>query len=149
MTTSKARPKASRPQSQRKTHKWADLQKEAERRAEGRGTKRLTAEPFVIDDVEPHIVIEPPDEKTTLIISEQIGIVSSGLDPNLSIQRILPLLRAFCGGQFPRVWAMLPTENTTEAVYVLMQALLDHFEVSLRTARDAAELPGGSEASSD
>jgi hypothetical protein len=103
----------------------------------------------VIDDVEPHIVIEPPDEKTTLIISEQIGIVSSGLDPNLSIQRILPLLRAFCGGQFPRVWAMLPTENTTEAVYVLMQALLDHFEVSLRTARDAAELPGGSEASSD
>lgn len=134
----------------RKTHKWADFQKEAERRAVAEGRRpRPAVEPFVIDDVEPPIVIKPPDEKTTLIISEQIGMLSAGLDPNMSIQRILPLLRAFCGSEFPRVWALLPTEGATEAIYVLMQAFMDHFEAALKDAMEASELPGGSEASSD
>lgn len=139
---------------QRKTHKWADFQKEADRRAEGRGdSKRPSVEPFVIDDVQPPIVIPPPDEKTTLVISEQIGLLSTDLlDPKVSIQRVLPLLRAFCGDQFPRIWALLPTEGTTEAVYVLMQALMDHFSEQMKMlahARQAADLPGGSGASSD
>jgi hypothetical protein len=137
---------------QRKTHKWADFQAEADRRAEGR-EERPSAEPFIIDDVEPPIIIEPPDEKTVLVISEQIGMLSSDLiDPQMSIQRVLPLLRAFCGDQFPRVWAMLPKKNTTESVTVVMQALMDHFTAQnqqLAHAREAAKLPGGSKASSD
>lgn len=137
---------------QRKTHKWADFQAEADRRAEGR-EERPSAEPFIIDDVEPPIVIPPPDEKTVLVISEQIGILSTDLmDPMTSSGRVLPLLRAFCGDQFPRVWAMLPKENTTNAVNIVMQALLDHFTAQnqqLAHAREAAKLPGGSKASSD
>jgi hypothetical protein len=139
---------------QRKTHKWADFQKEADRRTgEGGSQPRPSVEPFVIDDVEPPIVIPPPDEKTALIIAEQIGMLSLDMsDPKVSMQRILPLLRAFCGDQFPRVWALLPAENTTNAVYVVMQALQDHFTAQmalLQHAKQAADLPGGSEASSD
>jgi hypothetical protein len=137
---------------QRKAFKWADFQREADRRSVGT-KKRPVIEPFVIDDVQPPIIIPPPDEKTTLVISEQIGIVSTEmLDPRVGIQRVLPLLRAFCGDQFPRIWALLPEENTTEAVYVLMQALVDHFKDALAAAtaaaEQAAELPGGSKASS-
>jgi hypothetical protein len=104
--------------------------------------------------VEPPIII--PNRRTrrrSLMISEQIGMLSSDLiDPQMSIQRVLPLLRAFCGDQFPRVWAMLPKKNTTESVTVVMQALMDHFTAQnqqLAHAREAAKLPGGSKASSD
>jgi hypothetical protein len=152
MTTKPSMTKSKAAQ-QRKTHKWADFQKEADRRAEGRGaTPRPSVEPFVIDDVQPPIIIPQPDEKTSLIIGEQIGMLSNDLlNPKVSLQRILPLLRAFCGDQFPRIWAMLPEENTTENVYILMQALLDHFSEQMAVfqhAQEAADLPGGSRASS-
>jgi hypothetical protein len=148
MTASKTRPKAQQRIPERKTHKWADFQEEADRRAKGRDNKRPVVEPFVIDDVDPPIIIPPPDEKTTLLIAEQIGLLSSGLGSNVSVQRIIPLLRAFCGDQFVRVWAMLPDTNTTESINIVMQALTNHFEASLRSALEVAELPGGSEASS-
>jgi hypothetical protein len=118
----------------------------------GRGARRWAApsvEPFVIDDVQPPIIINAPDEKTALVIAEQIGMVTGDMvDPAMSIQRVLPLLRAFCGDQFPRVWAMLPKENTTESVYVMLQALQDHFSEQMAVlahAKEAAELPGGSQ----
>jgi hypothetical protein len=139
---------------QRKTHKWADFQKEADRRAGERGDgPRPPVEPFVIDDVQPPIIINAPDEKTGMVIAEQIGMVTGDLiDPATSVQRVLPLLRALCGDQFPRVWAMLPKENTTESVYVVLQALMDHFSEQMKVlahAKEAAGLPGGSQASSD
>lgn len=137
---------------QRRTHKWADFQKEADTRSAG-VKPPVKAEPFIIDDVEPPIIIEPPDEKTTLLISEQIGILTTDMAGDMeSVQRVLPLLRAFCGDQFPRVWMLLPRVNTSHYINILMQALVEHFEGSLKMlaqAREAAELPGGSEASSD
>jgi hypothetical protein len=99
----------------------------------------------VIDDVEPPIVIEPPDDKRLLIISECMG-----MDGSFHVSRVMPLLRALCGDQFPRVWMLIPDDDpqAQDLLVLLAQELADHFGGALRDAMQASELPGGTEGSS-
>jgi hypothetical protein len=124
--------------------KWASLKREAEQRASNRPA-RPKIEPYIIDDVEPPIVIEPPDDKRLLVISECVGS-----DGTFHIARVLPLLRALCGNEFPRVWMLIP-DNSAEAqdlMGLLASELIQHFMGALRDAMQAADLPGNSEGSS-
>jgi hypothetical protein len=54
-----------------KATKWATLKKQAAQRTKGH--ERPKVEPYIIDDVEPPIIIEPPDDKRLLIIAECLG----------------------------------------------------------------------------
>lgn len=122
-----------------KATKWATLKKQAAERTKG-GQRRPQVEPYVIDDVQPPLVIEPPDDKRLLIIAECLGP-----DLQFAPQRTLPLLRALCGDQFPRIWQLVPdNEPNSMALFgVLAEELINHFIVALKDVADAGELPGG------
>lgn len=127
-----------------KKGRWAQLQEQAAQRAAARGA-RPKIEPYVFDDVEPPIVISAPDDKRLLIISEALG-------PDLTFHpgRVMPLLRALCGNEFQRVWMSIPDDDdsSSDMLMLITQALIDHFGHALHNASAAAELPGGTEASS-
>lgn len=123
-----------------KGYKFATLKREAEKKAEGR-EKRKIPPPFVLDDIDPPIVITAPDTvERQMIIAEMIG-------PKMSfdVSGCLPLLRALCGSEFPRVWALIKDDTEPDTTVRLIQALVEHFSAIVDA--DAAELPGGSSAS--
>lgn len=121
------------------------LKREAEQRAVARGKPRPKIEPYVIHDVEPPIIINPPDDKRLLVISECIGV-----DGTFHSSRVMPLLRALAGDQFGRVWMLIPDDDpaAAEIMLALVQSMVDHFMGALRDAMGVAEQPGGSEGSS-
>jgi hypothetical protein len=125
-----------------KTFKFAVLKKEALAKAEGREPRKLPP-PFVIDDVEPPIVITAPDTvERQMVIAEMIG-------PNMQFHpaAALPLLRALCGPAFPRVWSLIKDDTEPDLTVLMIQSILQHFKESLPEI-EAAEQPGGSTASS-
>jgi hypothetical protein len=130
---------AAKTVSKPKATKWATLKKQAAERA-GAGRPRVKLEPYIIDDVQPPIVIEPPDDKRLLVIAECLGP-----DLQFAAQRTLPLLRALCGDQFPRVWQLVPDNdpNAMAMFAVLTEELINHFIVALKDAVEAQDLPGG------
>lgn len=123
-----------------KGYKFATLKKQAEEKA-GKTAKGPKPTPFVLEDVQPPISINPPDEKRALEISEYVGS-----DGTFHMAYARPLLRALCGDQFGRVWALIPDDDDSAGVLItdLVQAMFEHFNTSLKDAREAAELPGGS-----
>jgi len=126
-----------------KGYKFATLKKQAAEKSAGR-PERKKAKPFVLEDVEPPIVIEPPDDKRGLIISECIGP-----DGTFHMSQARPLLKALCGIQFGRVWQLIPDddESASELIAELVKAMFEHWNESLKDAQEAAELPGGTEGS--
>jgi hypothetical protein len=108
--------------SQGKSFKFATLKREAQKKAEGREKRKLPP-PFVLNDIEPPIVITAPDTvERQMIIAEMIG-------PQLSFDasRALPLLRALCGNEFPRVWALIKDDTEPDTTVALIQAMVAHF----------------------
>jgi hypothetical protein len=130
-----------------KGYKFAKLREEATKKAAGRAPTP-EVEPFVLEDVEPPIVITAPDTvERMLVVAEMIG-------PNgeFHISNALPLLRAMCGDQFGRVWMLVRDDKDPETLLGLLQAMVDHFTKQatlLRDVKEAADLPGDSEGSSD
>jgi hypothetical protein len=125
-----------------KTFKFAALKKEAEAKAQGR-EPRVVPPPFVIDDVDPPIVVTAPDTvERQMIIAEMIG-------PNMEFHpgAALPLLRALCGPAFPRIWMLIKDDTEPDLTVLLIRQILDHFKDAMPEA-EASELPGGSAASS-
>lgn len=98
------------------------------------------AEPYVIDDVTPPIVIEAP--ATT---EQQIGLsqlfTSEGDFELRDARRILELI---CGDAFEAVWELLRKEHISVLTQFIAE-LAEHFGASIS---EAADFPGGSEASS-
>lgn len=128
------------------TFKFATIKAEAKRKAETRGIKAPKVKPFVIEDVEPNIVITVPDTKRMLVISECIGP-----DGIFQMANVMPLLRALCGDQFGRVWQLIPSDDDSAQDILLgvIQKLWEHFDDAIREVMEVEENPGGSEGSSD
>ena len=135
-------PKAT-PKAASKTFKFATLKKEAEAKAAGR-EPRKTPPPFVMDDIDPPIVITAPDTvERQLLIAELIGPHGE-----FHSSATLPLLRALCGPAFPRVWALIKDDTEPDLTIGLVQAIFEHFREALPDT-EANEQPGGSGASSN
>lgn len=128
-----------------KTYKFHNFVKEAEKRRAQTGPKREVA-PFVIDDVQPPIVITEPDTlERQIIIADYVGQWQRG---DWDMGNMLPLLRALCGDQFPRVWMLVKDDPDPAVLTPLVNAMFEHFREVLDSVTEAAELPGGSEDSS-
>lgn len=131
----------------KKTYKFATLKKEAAKKAADRPKAKLP-DPFVLDDVQPPIVITAPDTvERQLVIAECIG-----RDGNFDMANVMPLLRALCGDQFGRVWFLVKNDTEPDTLIALCQTMVDHFAEQGGLTADmveAAELPGGSTGSSD
>lgn len=132
--------------SKAKTYKFATIKREAQKAAADQ-PKRKDLPPFVIEDVQPPIVITQPDTvERQLIIAECIG-----RDGTFDFASVMPLLRALCGDQFGRVWYLVKDDKDPNTLIALVQTLVEHFQEeagSLADAVEANELPGGSEGSS-
>ena len=144
MTMSNKKKAAARPASAAATYKFAALRAEAARASAQSGVDYETSvPPFVIDDVAPPIVITAPDTlERQLIIAEMINE-----DGNFGVSQALPLLRALCGPAFARVWPLIKDDRDPNTAIAFVQALITHFYDALEMG--AAEVPGGSEGSSD
>jgi hypothetical protein len=129
---------------QKKSYKFATIKKEAEKKAAER-EPRKEIPPFVLDDIQPPIVITAPDTlERQMIIAELMG--PDGVsDPSSA----LPLLRAFCGDQFGRVWSLMRHDKDPDILFGFIQALMDHFSEVIQDMTEAEELPGGAEGSSE
>lgn len=136
---------AARTKSKGKTYKFASLREEARKRAEAEGRKPPAPPgPFVIDDVQPPIVITMPDT-----LERQLALAEL-IDPHgsFSANQALPLLRALCGPAFGRVWSLIKDDTDPNTAIALVQALMQHMYESAGV-EEAEELPGGSVGSSD
>lgn len=126
----------------RATYKFADLREEAKRRNEGQD-KRPEIPPFILDDVSPAIVITAPDTlERQLIIAEMIGT-----NGTFEAAQALPLLRALCGPAFGQVWNLIRNDTDPNTAIAFVQTLISHFFDAIEA--EAAEVPGGSEGSSN
>lgn len=129
----------------KKGYKFSALREEAAKRSGTREPREQLA-PFVLDDIQPPIVITAPDT-----VERQLTIVECiGRDGTFDMHNVLPLLRALCGDQFGRVWSLLKNDTQPDTLITLVQALVEHFQtesVGLGQAMEAEELPGGTEGS--
>lgn len=127
------------------TYKFATLTAEAKAKMDDRTRDRPEVPPFVLDDIQPPIVITQPDTlERILVAAEGFSSVQRG-----DMGAIMPLLRALCGEAFPQVWYLVRNDKGPDRAIALLTALSDHFEEVLAPFAEAEELPGGSEDSSD
>lgn len=100
--------------------------------------------PYVIDDVDPPIVIQPPEDTERQLELAEMFDAGTGAFRAADARRILTLI---CGDEFDRVWDMVRHEHIT-----VLMALIDdmgtHFENQANLREAAGEFPGGSAASS-
>ncbi len=128
-----------------KTFKFSTIKAEAEKNAPERVVPDVG--PFVLDDIDPPIVITFPDTiERQMIIGESM---SADATITFRPQTTLPLLRALCGTAFDRVWMLVRDDKTPDALLGLIRAMFEHWGEALQTIIEAGELPGGSEGSSD
>lgn len=128
-----------------KTYKFATLTAEAKTRMDDRERERPEVPPFVLDDVDPPIIITAPDTlERILVAAEGFSQVQAG-----DLGAVMPLMRALCGEAFPRVWYLVREDAGPDRAVALLNALSVHFEEVLAPFKEAEELPGGSEDSSD
>lgn len=125
-----------------KTYSFAKLQAEA--RAKAPKLERREADPFVLDDVQPPIVITAPDT-----VERQLGIAEClDTDGRFDASKAVPLLKALTGSQFGRVWELVRRDKDPNVLIALVQAIFEHFSEELADVQEAEALPGGSGASS-
>lgn len=136
-------PTAARPK-KAKTYKFATIRAEAEK-TQGEQKPKPEIAPFVIDDIEPHIVITVPDTLERQMIIAEIMYNTQGV-PDVS--QGLPLLRALCGSSFPRVWSLVKNDKDPFTLIRICQMLFEHFEEAFDNAMEAEKQPGGSKGSS-
>lgn len=121
--------------SQRKSYSFTKYKAEAAK-------DRTPTEPFVIDDVEPPIEIQPP---TTLEQQVELNELI-GPDGEFEMRNVRKILAAFCGPAFPRLWELLRKEHA-DVFAAVANDMIAHFKEDLDT--EAANAPGGSPASSN
>jgi hypothetical protein len=147
-TAKKSRPTQKAPQNVAagtKTYKFATLTAEAKAKMDERTRNNPVMPPFVIDDVDPPIVITAPDNlERILVAAEGFSAVERG-----DMGAVMPVMRAICGDAFPRVWWLVREDKGVDRAMALLNALAKHFEEVLAPYQEAAELPGGSSGSSD
>ncbi len=126
-----------------KAYKFATLKANAKKEA-GKRAATPVVKPFVLEDVQPPISVNPPDPKRALEIAEYIGS-----DGTFKMSNARPLLRAMCGNQFGRIWELIPDDDdsASELIAQLVQAMFEHFNEDLADALEAKELPGGTKGS--
>lgn len=114
---------------------FARLQAQADER-------RVEVEPYVINDIDPPIVIQPPNS-----IEQQIGLSelfsSQGEFRTRDARRVLQLI---CGDSFTTLWPHIKGKHISFLV-ALIRDMGEHFGGYLRNWDDG-DLPGGSKASS-
>lgn len=97
--------------------------------------------PYVIDDVNPPIVIELPDT-----IEQQVGLADLfTMEGDFRIGDARRILELICGDAFPRVWELMRREHITVLV-AFIHELGEHFGGFFDPG--ARDFPGGSGASS-
>lgn len=134
-TTTKTSPRtAPKPSAPKSSGTFARLMAEAAK-------MRTNVEPYVIDDVEPPIVITPPDS-----VEEQIELAELfRFQGGFAIADARRVLQLVCGEAFPRVWELFRGEHISVLV-ALVQDITDHFG-PIMTMPGADDFPGGSGAS--
>lgn len=106
---------------------------------------RPPIEPYVIDDVEPAIVIPPPDDADSqLELAELFG--EQGQFRMQDARRILQLI---CGDAYGQVMAVFGKEHVS-VLLALIDDLGRHFQEQAEAAspQGARDFPGGTSASS-
>lgn len=98
--------------------------------------------PYVIDDVEPPIVIQAPTSTEQQIEIHQLF----GNDGTFHVRDAELVLRALCGEAFPRVWEQFRREHV-KVLIALIADMGDHFGELLQ-GNGEGDFPGGSPASS-
>jgi hypothetical protein len=106
---------------------------------------RPAVEPYVIDDVEPPIVIHPPDDAESQLAAADL-FNSDGSFQMKDARRVVQLL---CGDAYERVWELVRREHVS-VLLALIDDMGRHFEAQAEAAsvEAARDFPGGSGASS-
>lgn len=94
-------------------------------------------EPYIIDDAEPPISIEPPST-----IEQQVDL--AGLFSNtgdFKIKDARRILEIICGDAFPEVWELVRHEHI-QVLVAFIRDLADHFATAIDVGAD--DFPGGS-----
>lgn len=129
-----------------KTYKFQSFKREALKRRD-KAPARKVIPPFVIDDIEPPIMITEPDTlERQVVIADYVGQWQRG---DWDMGNTIPLLKALCGDQFGRVWMLVKDDPDPAVLIPLINAMFDHFNSVIESLEEAAELPGGSEDSSN
>lgn len=105
------------------------------------GKEQATVEPYVIDDVEPPIVITAPTET-----ERQLGIAELfGSEGEFEVKDARRILELVCGDAFEQVWELVRREHVS-VMLALITDMGQHFQAAI--SGGAGDFPGGSEASS-
>lgn len=100
-------------------------------------------EPYVIDDVEPPIVIEAPtDSAVQLEIAELFGE-----DGGFAMKDARKIIRLLAGDAFDRVMEVFGREHIS-VLLALIDDMGRHFQEQRPELAEVADFPGGSHASS-
>lgn len=105
---------------------------------------RPQVEPYVLDDVDPPIVITPPeDAERQMELAELFG--EQGQFRMSDARRVL---RNICGDEFDRVWELVRGEHIS-VLLALIDDMGQHFAAQGSPADNVteADFPGGSSAS--
>lgn len=111
-------------------------------KAEAEEDRSEPLEPYVLDDVDPPIIIEAPDDSERQLALAELFDSQGGFEVR-DARRILQLV---CGDAFDRVWELVRHEHISVLVK-LIDDMGSHF--AKQSQLDGAqEFPGGSVASS-
>ncbi|WP_430332736.1 hypothetical protein [Rhodococcus sp. ACT016] len=93
-------------------------------------------EPYVIDDVEPPIVITEPVETGRIVaIISCLNQVAGGVPEELVFE---PMLRAVCGDAYDRVWTELLADKHFNVTGTFIEDVRKHFAPDYRTAAQSS-----------
>lgn len=104
--------------------------------------------PYVIDDVEPPIVITDPVEAERLVALAEL-FAATREQRQIEPARFHPLLKAICGDAYDRVWEELLRKKHLRVAYAFLDDVQSWFAPNgpASAKGGASELPGGSEIS--
>lgn len=103
---------------------------------------RPPVEPYVIDDVDPPIVIAPPGDAESQFAFADL-FAEDGSFAMKDVHRVLQLI---CGDAFDRVWQLVRKEHISVTL-ALIDDMGRHFQDQVPAA-EVADFPGGTAASS-
>ncbi|QWS68134.1 tail assembly chaperone [Gordonia phage VanLee] len=101
---------------------YARIQREAAEMRKKAGSSSQDLEPYVIDDVEPPIIIHPPSVDGQLTIAENVGPKGE-----IRVSSIRTVLRALTGENFDRVYELVKDGDEFDLV-ALINDIRGHFK---------------------
>lgn len=100
-------------------------------------------EPYVIDDVEPPIIVGAPETSEQITALGEM-LSNDGKFTTLDARRVLA---AICGAGFPAMWELVRHEHIS-VLLALIKDMGEHFEKQGALLVDEDDSPGGTGASS-